>query len=133
MFYVPPRLKELNFEVNVYDNYKQEEVLDIINQGEHARVQTEINVRRPVQSFLKNTVSPAAKADHSDVDCFMLVFLSHGENNHIYTYDDKINIQDITSLFKGDKCRSLVGKPKIFILQVGGALLKAMGGCECLG
>lgn len=58
MFYVPPRLKELNFEVNVYDNYKQEEVLDIINQGEHARVQTEINVRRPVQSFLKNTLSP---------------------------------------------------------------------------
>lgn len=63
----------------------------------------------------------------------MLVFLSHGENNHIYTYDDKINIQDIASLFKGDKCRSLVGKPKIFILQVGGALLKAMGRCECLG
>lgn len=63
-------------------------------------------------------VPPAAEADHSDVDSFMLVFLSHGENDHVYTYDGKISIQDITALFKGDKCRSLAGKPKIFILQV---------------
>lgn len=53
------------------------------------------------------------------MDCFLLVFLSHGENDHVYTYDGKISIQDITALFKGDKCQSLVGKPKIFILQVG--------------
>uniref|UniRef100_A0A671WZ18 Caspase-6 n=1 Tax=Sparus aurata TaxID=8175 RepID=A0A671WZ18_SPAAU len=85
------RLKELNFEVKAYENYKQTEVLD--------------------------KISEAAEADHSDVDCFLLVFLSHGENDQVYTYDGKINVQDITSLFKGDKCRSLVGKPKIFILQ----------------
>ncbi|XP_070836586.1 caspase-6-like [Chaetodon trifascialis] len=85
------RLKELNFEVKAYDNYKLAEVLDKINE--------------------------AAEADHSDVDCFLLVFLSHGENDHVYAYDEKISIQDITSLFKGDRCRSLVGKPKIFILQ----------------
>uniref|UniRef100_A0A3Q3MHJ2 Caspase-6 n=1 Tax=Labrus bergylta TaxID=56723 RepID=A0A3Q3MHJ2_9LABR len=86
------RLQDLNFEVKTYENYKQEEVLERINE--------------------------AAEADHSDVDCFLLVFLSHGENDHVYTYDGKISIQDITSLFKGDRCRSLVGKPKIFILQV---------------
>lgn len=85
------RLRELNFEVKVYDNHKQEEVLDKIGE--------------------------AAMEDHSDVDCFLLVFLSHGENDHVYTYDGKISIQDITALFKGDKCQSLVGKPKIFILQ----------------
>lgn len=68
--------------------------------------------------FNKPSAPTAAEADHSDVDCFMLVFLSHGENDHVYTYDGKISIQDITSLFKGDKCKSLVGKPKIFILQV---------------
>ncbi|XP_032390916.1 caspase-6 isoform X2 [Etheostoma spectabile] len=85
------RLNELNFEVKAYDNCKQEEVLNII--------------------------SEAAEANHSDADCFLLVFLSHGENDHVYTYDGKISIPDITSLFKGDKCKSLVGKPKIFILQ----------------
>ncbi|XP_056892461.1 caspase-6-like [Takifugu flavidus] len=90
-FNLQRRLKELNFEVKVFDNHKQAEVLEII--------------------------TSAAKDDHSNVDCFLVVFLSHGENNHIYTYDDKINVQDIASLFKGDKCKSLVGKPKIFILQ----------------
>ncbi|XP_027138770.1 caspase-6 isoform X2 [Larimichthys crocea] len=85
------RLSELNFEVKSYDNYKQVEVLD--------------------------KISEAAESDHSDADCFLLVFLSHGENDHVYTYDGKICIQDITALFKGDKCKSLVGKPKIFILQ----------------
>ncbi|KAG9347068.1 hypothetical protein JZ751_005995, partial [Albula glossodonta] len=58
-----------------------------------------------------------AEANHTDADCFVCVFLSHGENDHIYAHDDKINIQEITALFKGDRCRSLVGKPKIFILQ----------------
>ncbi|XP_022621136.1 caspase-6 isoform X1 [Seriola dumerili] len=85
------RLKELDFEVKAYDNYKEEEVLQ--------------------------KISEAAEDDHSDADCFLLVFLSHGENDHVYTYDGKISIQDITSMFKGDKCRSLVGKPKIFVLQ----------------
>ncbi|KAM5159063.1 caspase-6 isoform 3-T3 [Callospermophilus lateralis] len=42
---------------------------------------------------------------------------SHGEGNHIYARDDKIDIQTLTGLFKGDKCKSLVGKPKIFIIQ----------------
>nr|XP_043883419.1 caspase-6-like isoform X2 [Solea senegalensis] len=85
------RLLNLGFEVKAYDNYKVEEVLEII----------------------KN----AAGDNHSDSDCFLLAFLSHGENDHVYTYDGKISIQDITAMFKGDKCRSLVGKPKIFILQ----------------
>ncbi|CAG5928574.1 unnamed protein product [Menidia menidia] len=85
------RLQALNFEVRSYDNYKQVEVLD--------------------------KICEAAEDDHSDADCFLLVFLSHGENDHVYTYDGKINLQDITSMFKGDKCKSLVGKPKIFIVQ----------------
>ncbi|XP_028272924.1 caspase-6-like [Parambassis ranga] len=85
------RLMALNFEVRSYENYRQEEVL--------------------------NKIHEAAEEDHSDADCFLLVFLSHGENDHVYSYDGKISVQDITAMFKGDKCKSLVGKPKIFILQ----------------
>ena len=36
--YFPPllfRLKELNFEVKAYENYKQTEVLDKISEGKH--------------------------------------------------------------------------------------------------
>lgn len=42
-------------------------------------------------------------SSHVDADCFLCVFLSHGEGNHIYAYDAKIKIQTLTGLFKGDK------------------------------
>lgn len=38
-FYLSVRLQELNFEVKVYDNHKQEEVLDKIGEGAHVRSQ----------------------------------------------------------------------------------------------
>ncbi|XP_030588377.1 caspase-6 isoform X2 [Archocentrus centrarchus] len=85
------RLKNLNFEVRPYDNYKQVEVLD--------------------------KLAEAAEEDHSDADCFLIAFLSHGEDDHVYCHDGKINIREITSMFKGNKCESLIGKPKIFIIQ----------------
>ncbi|KAK5606203.1 Caspase-6 [Crenichthys baileyi] len=85
------RLMDLNFEVRSYDDYKQVDVLEKIHE--------------------------AAEDDHSEADCFLLAFLSHGENDHVYTYDGKISIQDITSMFKGDRCQTLVGKPKIFVVQ----------------
>ncbi|CAJ1052404.1 Caspase-6 [Xyrichtys novacula] len=85
------RLNQLSFEVKVYKDEGTKDVTD--------------------------RIKDAASADHSDADCFLLVFLSHGEDNHVNTKDGKISIQDITALFKGDKCKSLIGKPKIFIIQ----------------
>ncbi|KAG9275740.1 caspase-6 [Astyanax mexicanus] len=85
------RFRELGFDVEAYDDKKREEIMRII--------------------------TDAAGSNHADADCFVCVFLSHGENGHVYANDDKIDIQEMTSLFRGDKCPSLVGKPKIFILQ----------------
>ncbi|XP_049337619.1 caspase-6-like isoform X2 [Astyanax mexicanus] len=85
------RFKELRFEVKGYDDLKKKDMLQKIRK--------------------------AAKDDHADADCFVCVFLSHGEDGHVYAFDDKIDIKEVTSLFRGDKCRSLVGKPKIFIFQ----------------
>ncbi|XP_040185070.1 caspase-6 isoform X2 [Rana temporaria] len=62
-------------------------------------------------------IQDAATSDHSDADCFLCVFLSHGENGQIYAHDCAIEVKDLTSPFKGDKCPSLAGKPKIFIFQ----------------
>ncbi|CAJ0967295.1 unnamed protein product [Ranitomeya imitator] len=84
-------LTDLGFEVKSYDNLKAVEILE--------------------------KVHDVAMSDHGDADCFLCVFLSHGEDNHVYAFDAKIEIQRLTSLFKGDKCQSLVGKPKIFIIQ----------------
>ncbi|NWU99840.1 CASP6 protein, partial [Upupa epops] len=84
-------LTDLGFEVRCFDDLKAEEVLQKIYE--------------------------ASKDDHSNADCFLCVFLSHGENDHIYAYDAQIKIEALTVMFKGDKCQSLVGKPKIFIIQ----------------
>ncbi|KAM9329522.1 caspase-6 [Gastrophryne carolinensis] len=85
------RLTELGFEVRCYDNLKEADLLEKIHD--------------------------AAISDHSDADCFLCVFLSHGEDDHVYSFDAKIEIKTLTNSFKGDKCQSLVGKPKIFIIQ----------------
>ncbi|XP_068951181.1 caspase-6-like isoform X5 [Petaurus breviceps papuanus] len=85
------RLSNLGFEVNCYDDLKAEELL--------------------------KTIHTVSTSSHMDADCFLCVFLTHGEGNHIYAYDAKIDIQKLTALFKGDRCQSLVGKPKIFIIQ----------------
>ncbi|NXP05549.1 CASP6 protein, partial [Thinocorus orbignyianus] len=84
-------LTDLGFEVKDFDDLKAEDVLQ--------------------------QIYDASKDDHSNADCFVCVFLSHGENDHIYAYDAQIKIETITDMFKGDKCQSLAGKPKIFIIQ----------------
>ncbi|NXA70334.1 CASP6 protein, partial [Mohoua ochrocephala] len=84
-------LTNLGFEVRLFDDLKAEDVMQ--------------------------KISEASADDHSNADCFVCVFLSHGEDDHIYAYDADIKIQTITDMFRGDKCQSLVGKPKIFIIQ----------------
>ncbi|XP_008570193.1 PREDICTED: caspase-6 [Galeopterus variegatus] len=85
------RFSDLGFEVKCFNNLKAEE--------------------------LQHEIQEVSTSSHMDADCFVCVFLSHGEGNHVYAYDAKIEIQKLTDLFKGDKCQSLVGKPKIFIIQ----------------
>ncbi|XP_062349753.1 caspase-6 isoform X1 [Cinclus cinclus] len=84
-------LTDLGFEVRLFDDLKAEDV--------------------------QQKIREASLDDHSNADCFVCVFLSHGVDDHIYAYNDKIKIQTITDMFRGDKCQSLVGKPKIFIIQ----------------
>ncbi|XP_012583462.1 PREDICTED: caspase-6 isoform X1 [Condylura cristata] len=85
------RLSDLGFEVQCFDNLKAKEVL--------------------------LRILEVSNSSHVDADCFLCVFLSHGKGSHIYAYDAEIEIPSLTELFKGDKCKSLVGKPKIFIIQ----------------
>ncbi|XP_030207993.1 caspase-6 isoform X2 [Gadus morhua] len=86
------RFKELNFDVTVHQDLKRVDILAKLKE--------------------------AALDDHNvNADCFVCVFLSHGEKDKVCAHDEDISIDEVTALFKGDKCRNLVGKPKIFILQ----------------
>jgi len=61
---------------------------------------------------------PVASLDHSECDCFGCAVLSYGREGYVYATDKLVPIETLTWPFKGDKCPSLVGKPKLFFIQV---------------
>nr|AOR82885.1 caspase-6 [Apostichopus japonicus] len=66
---------------------------------------------------IKHTLYQVSKLDHSDSDCFLCAFLTHGDDGVIYGRDGTTELQELFDLFRGEKCPSLVGKPKVFFIQ----------------
>ncbi|RWS10270.1 caspase-like protein, partial [Dinothrombium tinctorium] len=63
------------------------------------------------------TLSEASNADYLDTDCFICCILTHGEQGFLWAKDKQYPIDTVYQYFKGDKCPSLAGKPKIFFIQ----------------
>ncbi|XP_059830341.1 caspase-3-like [Hypanus sabinus] len=82
------------------------------NLGFHTEI---LNDQTCQQMFQK--LSNVAKSDHSQMAAFICVFLSHGEEGLLYGTDGLEEIKTFTSIFRGDLCRSLIGKPKLFFIQ----------------
>lgn len=59
-----------------------------------------------------------SKDDHSKKNGLVCVLLSHGEDGLIYGTDGPLELKMLTSLFRGDRCKTLAGKPKLFFIQV---------------
>uniref|UniRef100_A0A8C9X767 Caspase-3 n=1 Tax=Sander lucioperca TaxID=283035 RepID=A0A8C9X767_SANLU len=55
--------------------------------------------------------------DHSCYASFVCVLLSHGDEGVFFGTDGSVELKSLTSLFRGDRCKSLVGKPKLFFIQ----------------
>ncbi|KAM4751351.1 caspase-3a [Anableps anableps] len=68
-------------------------------------------------SQMVTILSAASKDDHSNSASFVCVLLSHGDEGVFYGTDGPLQLQVLTSFFRGDRCKSLVGKPKIFFIQ----------------
>ncbi|CAH2323095.1 caspase-7 isoform X1 [Pelobates cultripes] len=66
---------------------------------------------------METLLQTVAQQNHSDSSCFACILLSHGEEGLIYGTDGSMAIKTLTTLFRGDKCKSLVGKPKLFFIQ----------------
>ncbi|KAM6149910.1 caspase-3 isoform 1-T1 [Erethizon dorsatum] len=58
-----------------------------------------------------------SKEDHSKRSSFICVILSHGEEGIIFGTNGPVDLKRLTKFFRGDLCRSLAGKPKLFIIQ----------------
>ncbi|XP_051474928.1 caspase-3 [Apus apus] len=68
---------------------------------------------RDIFKLLKNV----SEEDHSKRSSFVCVLLSHGDEGLIYGTDGPLELKTLTSLFRGDRCRTLAGKPKLFFIQ----------------
>uniref|UniRef100_A0A8C4QSR1 Caspase-6 n=1 Tax=Eptatretus burgeri TaxID=7764 RepID=A0A8C4QSR1_EPTBU len=68
-------------------------------------------------SEFKELIAQAALADHSDADCFICVVMTHGEPGKLFARDGAIEMEELLQPFRGNVCKTLAGKPKIFIIQ----------------
>nr|XP_033325091.1 caspase-1-like isoform X2 [Megalopta genalis] len=66
-----------------------------------------------IVSILKST----AAEDHTDADCLIVVTMSHGESGFVYAADTMYPVDMLWAQFTGDRCATLVGKPKLFFIQ----------------
>lgn len=66
---------------------------------------------------MQDLLRQASQEDHSNSACFACVLLSHGEENLIYGKDGVTPIKDLTAHFRGDRCKTLLEKPKLFFIQ----------------
>ncbi|KAG4077802.1 hypothetical protein HA402_011231 [Bradysia odoriphaga] len=81
--------RELDFEVNIYNDLKREEITRILQK--------------------------VADMDHQNSDCIVVVVLSHGETGRIEARDGNYPVDDIWEPFLNSQ--SLIGKPKLFFIQ----------------
>lgn len=59
-----------------------------------------------------------AQQDHSDNDCLVITIMTHGKvDGRIYASDTEFLVQDLWECFVGNKCKGLIGKPKLFFVQ----------------
>ncbi|EDV23240.1 uncharacterized protein TRIADDRAFT_16140, partial [Trichoplax adhaerens] len=66
---------------------------------------------------MKDVLQRWAAKDHSACDSFVCVLLSHGEQGKIFGTDTDVDIEELLGLFRGNRCASLAGKPKLFFIQ----------------
>ncbi|KAJ0070418.1 hypothetical protein NL108_007729, partial [Boleophthalmus pectinirostris] len=59
-----------------------------------------------------------SRRDHRDMDSVVCCILSHGQEGGVFGVDDQtVPINEMTALFNGSSCPSLIDKPKIFFIQ----------------
>ncbi|XP_046305873.1 caspase-7 isoform X1 [Marmota monax] len=66
---------------------------------------------------MQDLLKRASEEDHSNSACFACILLSHGEENLIYGKDGVTPIKELTAHFRGDRCKTLLEKPKLFFIQ----------------
>ncbi|KAK7080778.1 hypothetical protein SK128_011667 [Halocaridina rubra] len=89
--------KRLGYEVTVHWNFRKRHFLNILDE--------------------------VRKADHSESDSLVIIFMSHGgveklsNNEYLWTSDAPVYTTELWRNFTPENCPTLVGKPKMFFIQ----------------
>uniref|UniRef100_A0A1B6KQU7 Caspase family p20 domain-containing protein n=1 Tax=Graphocephala atropunctata TaxID=36148 RepID=A0A1B6KQU7_9HEMI len=66
---------------------------------------------------IEHTLETLSQRDHSDCDCFVLAFMSHGLEGKLRSKDDVFDVNLLWERFTAENCPTLANKPKIFFIQ----------------
>ena len=68
---------------------------------------------------MRQILNDVAGMDHSNYDCLIVTILTHGDYGDVLygTTGQGIVIQEVIETFSGTRCPTLIGKPKLFIIQ----------------
>ena len=67
---------------------------------------------------MRQILNNVAGMDHDKYDCLMVTILTHGDYGDVlYGTSGAITIQEVIETFSSKRCPTLIGKPKIFIIQ----------------
>lgn len=111
----------LGYKVKVHNDQTVEQLRQLLISGESEAESVPFNTELTFVTVMSHVFLgffSAAKEDHSCCASFVCVLLSHGDEGVFYGTDGFIELKYLTSLFRGDRCKSLVGKPKLFFIQV---------------
>ena len=90
---------------------------NLISAFESLRYSVELYVNLTSEQMF-DTMKEIGSRDHSKYDSFSCCILSHGREGEVFGSDSRpINLRDFTAIVKGSYCRSLLNKPKIFVIQ----------------
>ena len=67
---------------------------------------------------MRQILNNVADMNHDKYDCLMVAILTHGDYGDVlYGISGVITIQEVIQTFSSKRCPTLIGKPKIFIIQ----------------
>ncbi|CAL8345235.1 unnamed protein product [Boreogadus saida] len=75
-------------------------------------------VQDATRDQMLSSMRELASRDHSGMDCFACVVLSHGLEGGVYGVDGGVvRLEELADVLNGVRCPSLRGKPKLFFIQ----------------
>lgn len=100
-------------------NGTEHDVTVLRDQLEQLGFRVEVRKNLSASEMKQEMMEFSQRPGHRDSDCSFCAIFSHGCDDHILSNDHEgVKFSELIEYFKADRCESLRGKPKIFLVQV---------------